>query len=197
MQIYNSMTRKKEPFVPLHEGKVGIYACGPTGYNFFHIGNARPFIVFDVLRRYLDDIRRRLPQEDNNTMEDVEARIADIFRERLSSPMMVVSLASVQYAMEQLGQPDDFGECPSDRTGGCTGERIGEPEPAPRKLYRSRSDRAIAGICGGLADYLRVDPLVIRLLTLFLILFGGLSIWIYIILWLVVPEEPQSINTRK
>ena len=63
--------------------------------------------------------------------------------------------------------------------------------------YRSRSDRAIAGICGGLADYLRVDPLVIRLLTLFLILFGGLSIWIYIILWLVVPEEPQSINTRK
>ena len=145
--------------------------------------------------------RRRLPQEDNNTMEDVEARIADIFRERLSSPMMVVSLASVQYAMEQLGQPDDFGECPSDRTGGCTGEQIGEqigePEPAPRKLYRSRSDRAIAGICGGLADYLRVDPLVIRLLTLFLILFGGLSIWIYIILWLVVPEEPQSINTRK
>ena len=153
--------------------------------------------AYAVLRRYLDDIRRRLPQEDNNTMEDVEARIADIFRERLSSPMMVVSLASVQYAMEQLGQPDDFGECPSDRTGGCKGERIGEPEPARRKLYRSRSDRAIAGICGGLADYLRVDPLVIRLLTLFLILFGGLSIWIYIILWLVVPEEPQSINTRK
>ena len=86
--------------------------------------------AYAVLRRYLDDIRRRLPQEDNNTMEDVEARIADIFRERLSSPMMVVSLASVQYAMEQLGQPDDFGECPSDRTGGCTGEQIGEPEPA-------------------------------------------------------------------
>ena len=59
--------------------------------------------AYAVLRRYLDDIRRRLPQEDNNTMEDVEARIADIFRERLSSPMMVVSLASVQYAMEQLG----------------------------------------------------------------------------------------------
>ena len=149
--------------------------------------------AYAVLRRYLDDIRRRLPQEDNNTMEDVEARIADIFRERLSSPMMVVSLASVQYAMEQLGQPDDFGGC----TGEQIGEQIGEPEPAPRKLYRSRSDRAIAGICGGLADYLRVDPLVIRLLTLFLILFGGLSIWIYIILWLVVPEEPQSINTRK
>ncbi len=53
MQIYNSQTRKKEEFVPIHPGKVGIYACGPTVYNYFHIGNARPFIVFDVLRRYL------------------------------------------------------------------------------------------------------------------------------------------------
>ena len=54
MQIYNSMTRKKEEFHPIHEGKVGIYACGPTVYNFFHIGNARPFITFDVLRRQLE-----------------------------------------------------------------------------------------------------------------------------------------------
>ena len=54
MQIYNSMTRKKEEFKPIHEGKVGIYACGPTVYNYFHIGNARPFITFDVLRRQLE-----------------------------------------------------------------------------------------------------------------------------------------------
>ena len=54
MQIYNSLTRKKEEFKPIHEGKVGIYACGPTVYNYFHIGNARPFITFDVLRRQLE-----------------------------------------------------------------------------------------------------------------------------------------------
>ena len=54
MQIYNSMTRKKETFKPIHDGKVGIYACGPTVYNYFHIGNARPFITFDVLRRQLE-----------------------------------------------------------------------------------------------------------------------------------------------
>ena len=54
MQIYNSMTRQKEDFKPIHEGKVGIYACGPTVYNYFHIGNARPFITFDVLRRQLE-----------------------------------------------------------------------------------------------------------------------------------------------
>ena len=54
MYIYNTMTRKKELFVPLQEGKVSMYTCGPTVYNFFHIGNARPFIVFDTLRRYLE-----------------------------------------------------------------------------------------------------------------------------------------------
>lgn len=52
IQIYNSLTRKKEPFVPLEEGKVKIYVCGPTVYNYIHIGNARPVIVYDTVRRY-------------------------------------------------------------------------------------------------------------------------------------------------
>lgn len=54
MQIYNTMTRKKEELVPLVPGQISMYACGPTVYNYFHIGNARPFIVFDTLRRYLE-----------------------------------------------------------------------------------------------------------------------------------------------
>jgi len=54
MKLYNTMTRKKEEFTPLHEGEVRIYACGPTVYNFIHIGNSRPLIIFDTLRRYLE-----------------------------------------------------------------------------------------------------------------------------------------------
>lgn len=54
MRVYNTRTRKKEELKPVKEGKVGIYACGPTVYNLFHIGNARPFIIFDTLRRYLE-----------------------------------------------------------------------------------------------------------------------------------------------
>lgn len=53
MKILNTLTRKKEEFVPIKEGKVGIYVCGPTVYDYIHIGNARPMIVFDTLRRYL------------------------------------------------------------------------------------------------------------------------------------------------
>jgi len=54
MKLYNTLTRKKEEFMPLEPSSVKMYSCGPTVYNFFHIGNARPFIVFDVLRRYLE-----------------------------------------------------------------------------------------------------------------------------------------------
>ncbi len=54
MKIYNTLTRKKEEFVPLEEGKVRMYVCGPTVYNLIHIGNARPMIVFDTVRRYLE-----------------------------------------------------------------------------------------------------------------------------------------------
>lgn len=54
IKIYNTLTRKKEDFVPLEEGKVKMYVCGPTVYNFIHIGNARPPIVFDTVRRYLE-----------------------------------------------------------------------------------------------------------------------------------------------
>ena len=56
MKLYNTLTQKKEAFVPIEEGKVRMYSCGPTVYNYFHIGNARPFIVFDVLRRFLEYI---------------------------------------------------------------------------------------------------------------------------------------------
>ena len=53
MKLYNTLTRTKEEFIPLEEGKVKMYVCGPTVYNYIHIGNARPFIMFYTLRRYL------------------------------------------------------------------------------------------------------------------------------------------------
>ena len=54
MKIYNTLTRRKEEFVPLEPGKVKMYVCGPTVYNLIHIGNARPMIVFDTVRRYFE-----------------------------------------------------------------------------------------------------------------------------------------------
>ena len=54
MKVYNTLSGKKEEFVPIEEGKVSMYVCGPTVYNLIHIGNARPMIVFDTVRRYME-----------------------------------------------------------------------------------------------------------------------------------------------
>lgn len=54
MKIYNTLTRKKEEFIPMDKNNVKMYSCGPTVYDYFHIGNARPFIIFDTMRRYLE-----------------------------------------------------------------------------------------------------------------------------------------------
>ena len=59
MKIFNTLTRRKEAFVPLTPGQVKLYVCGPTVYNLIHIGNARPMIVFDTVRRYFDDVYKR------------------------------------------------------------------------------------------------------------------------------------------
>lgn len=146
--------------------------------------------AYFALRSYFDDIRNRLPEGDTETMNDIEARMAEIFRERVSSPMRVITLDVVHAAMAQMGEPSDFGE-PRNRTRTASaGESPADAEPERRRLYRSRTNRSIAGICGGLGEFFDADPTMIRLVTLLLILFGGISIWIYIILWIVIPEEP-------
>lgn len=73
MKIYNTLTRKKEELKTIKEGKVGIYACGPTVYNYIHIGNARPICVFDVLRRFLEYMGENVTYVQNFT--DVDDKI--------------------------------------------------------------------------------------------------------------------------
>ncbi len=63
---------------------------------------------------------------------------------------------------------------------------------ANKKLYRSTKERMIAGVCGGLADYLKLDPTLVRLLFVLTFLFGSLGFWIYVVMWIIVPEEPAA-----
>ena len=90
MKIFNTMSRRKEEFIPVDQNEVKIYACGPTVYNFIHIGNARPLCVFDVLRRYLeyrgynvkfvqnftdvDDKIIKRANEENSTFEEISEK---------------------------------------------------------------------------------------------------------------------------
>lgn len=84
MKIYNTISRKKEEFKPIDEKDIKIYVCGPTVYNFFHIGNARPFVVFDTLRRYLEYRGKKVNFVQNFT--DVDDKIINRAKEEKLSP---------------------------------------------------------------------------------------------------------------
>jgi cysteinyl-tRNA synthetase len=85
MRIYNTLTRKKEEFIPIDKNEIKIYVCGPTVYNYFHVGNARPFVVFDTLRKYMEYRGNDVKFVQNFT--DVDDKIINRAREEgLSAP---------------------------------------------------------------------------------------------------------------
>lgn len=148
--------------------------------------------AYATLRRYLDDVAARLP-DDNETMNDIEGRIAEILCERVSSPMRVVTLDMVRATISRMGNPDAFGEPHSDsQSCGSTNENNRTAAAQDNRLYRSRTNRSIAGVCGGLAEQTGADVTLLRVIAIVLVLAGTLSIWIYVILWLVVPERPAT-----
>lgn len=97
MKLYNTLTRKKEEFIPVREGEVGMYNCGPTVYNFIHVGNARPLVTFDTLRRFfiylgydvkfvvnftdIDDKLINKARDEDTTVKDIADRYIKAFKE--------------------------------------------------------------------------------------------------------------------
>ena len=137
--------------------------------------------AYDRLTIYLNDIRRHIATDADEVMNDIEIRMAEIFREGLSSTIMVVTLAMVERAIARVGAPEDFG--PEYHS------HASRSKQTINKLRRSRTDRSIAGVCGGLANYLGIDATILRIAMLCLVIFGGMSLWVYIIMWLLIPEE--------
>ena len=102
MKIYNTLTKRKEEFVPLEEGKVKMYVCGPTVYNLIHIGNARPMMVFDTVRRYLEYIGYEVNYVSNFT--DVDDKIIKAALEENVDPTVISEryIAECKKDMESL-----------------------------------------------------------------------------------------------
>ena len=101
IRVYNDMTRQKEEFVPLHPGKVGIYVCGVTPYNHPHIGNARPMIVFDTLRRYLEYCGNKVYYVSNIT--DIDDKLIKKGQEEGTSMQEVARKFEAEYIKDSDG----------------------------------------------------------------------------------------------
>lgn len=141
--------------------------------------------AYRALDNYLDDIRGRLDQaEAVEIMSDLEMRIADLLSGWLGNPEGVVDMYLVRRVQEVIGRPDEFGELKQPQ------ERPSHIDP--KRLVRTSGDKVIGGVCGGIAHFTNIDPTLLRIITLLCIVFGGLSLWIYIILWIFMPIDSNK-----
>ena len=100
IRLFNTLTRRKEELVPREQGKVSIYACGPTTYNFFHLGNARMLVVFDMVRRYLQYKGYRVTYVQNFT--DIDDKIINKAAEEKCDPLLLAQKYIKEYFQDAM-----------------------------------------------------------------------------------------------
>jgi phage shock protein PspC (stress-responsive transcriptional regulator) len=146
--------------------------------------------AYQRLNAYLRALEAQLAQTPGKEeiLADIEGRIAELFSANLNLGKQVINLAEVDAVVATMGAPEDFAG------GDADGERssrdwqpLGAEESGKKRLFRDADDRVVGGVASGLAAYLDVDPVVVRLLWGASIFLGGLGIWLYLILWVVVP----------
>jgi len=137
--------------------------------------------AYRILRDYLQAINNRFRnvQGGNETIEDIESRIAEIFDSQ-KGLAGVISRENIESMISIIGNPEDF-------------DSSGEAVPPPvygfqkKRMYRNPDDSIISGVCGGIGAYLNTDPVLFRILFA-LLAFSGVGFFIYIALWIALPE---------
>jgi phage shock protein PspC (stress-responsive transcriptional regulator) len=150
----------------------------------FHIDEE----AFKKLQRYLEAIKRSFSGTtgSDEIIADIEARIAELFQERMENDRQVITLKEVDAVIKVMGQPEDY------RVDEDIFEDAPKSEPSAtsrtKKLYRDIDNKYLGGVCAGLEHYLGFDALWIRLIFIFLALSTGFGFIAYILLWILVPE---------
>lgn len=158
---------------------------------------------YETLRKYLDSINKYFSSFEDSTeiMADIESRIAEIFLSRLNEGKQVITLEDVNSLITTMGSVSDFKAAEETASNGSGASRAEEPATGanpntggtgpfsyqpPRTFQRDQKRKILGGVCAGLGNYLRIDPMWIRLIFV-IFFFSGVSIIAYIIMWIVVP----------
>jgi phage shock protein PspC (stress-responsive transcriptional regulator) len=150
--------------------------------------------AYEKLSKYLSTIKGYFSNTDggNEIMSDIEARIAEMLQAKTSAIKQVVLMADVDGVIEAMGKPEEFAEGAETSSNKKEETYYEESEPVKKRMFRDPDNKAIGGVCSGIAAYFDVDIVWIRLAMFLLIFFGGLSLWVYIILWIVIPEAKTT-----
>lgn len=151
--------------------------------------------AFEKLSKYLGTIKGYFSKTDggNEIMTDIEARIAEMLQAKTSTVKQVVLMADVDSVIETMGRPEEFAGDQSQQNSQMDDEPENETNgPVKKRMFRDPDHKAVAGVCSGIAAYFDMDVVWIRLAMFLLIFFGGVSLWVYIILWIVIPEAKTT-----
>ena len=140
--------------------------------------------AYAELKIYLRNLELHFADEESSSeiLSDIEARIAEIFRSKLTAYKQVISMDDVRQAISVLGTPEDI----SDGNGDSSGSR--HSGQGYHRMYRDPDNRIIGGVCAGMGAYWDIDPLILRIIFIALILAGGVGAIVYLILYIVLPE---------
>ena len=148
--------------------------------------------AYEILKRYLDSIKNYFQKMENDSeiINDFELRIAENFSSKLSSGKQYINLSDVKEVVQIMGSLDDFKEIYDD----LEDESFKENENISRKLYRDSSNRIIAGVCSGIAEYFKIDPIIVRIIFFIAV---PLNLVVYVIFWIGIPTKDFDPNLRK
>ena len=148
--------------------------------------------AYDILKMYLDSIKNYFQKMENDSeiISDFELRIAENFSSKLSSGKQYINLSDVKEVIQIMGSLDDFQEIyDDDQT-----EDVKEDKKINNKLFRDSSNRIIAGVCSGIAEYFKIDPIIVRVLFFIAV---PLNLIVYIIFWIGIPTKDFDPDLRK
>lgn len=155
------------------------------GGFFFHIDES----AYEILKKYLGAISRSLsddPKGKDEILADIEARISELLSEKILDSRQVVNEEDIQSIIKIMGQPEDYADVDDAYTDYSTSYKTSAN--SGKKMYRDGDDKFLGGVSSGLAHYFDIDPIWIRLLFILLLVAGSFGFWIYIVLWIFVPE---------
>lgn len=154
--------------------------------------------AFETLKQYVESLRRYFAGEEgrDEIINDIESRIGELFGERLKNGATCITDADVAAVIEGMGRPEDFEAQNGGESAGGAGaaQPAGYQATARGSLYRNADDKVLGGVCSGLANYAGIDPVIVR--VLFVLLFGVL-LWVYLLLWVIVPSRSIRSNITK
>ena len=159
------------------------------GGFFFHIDED----AYSKLTRYLDAVKRSLsPEGRDEIIKDIESRIAELFQEKIKTEKQVIGSREVEDMIAIMGQPEDYKIDDEPSNNSYSGSKYNYNYSSTKKLYRDKENSIIGGVLSGISQYIGIDPIWLRIFMAILLIFFGTGFFIYIILWIIIPEAKTT-----